>query len=159
MRHLAVSTVRGKFSKFSGTIDFDPANPTAIRIDATIDATSIDTGNADRDKHLRSPDFFDVASFPTLTFKSKKAVKEGDKLKVTGDLTLHGVTREVVLEVEGPTKPVTDPWGNVKIGAEAQTTINRQDFKLNWSKSTRTGEAVVSDNVTIVLEIEADAAK
>ena len=159
VRHLMVSTVRGKFNKFSGTVDFDPANPAAIRIDATIDAASIDTGNGKRDDHLRSPEFFDVAKFPTLSFKSKKAVQAGGKVKVTGDLTMHGVTREVVLDVEGPTKPVTDPWGNVKIGAEAETTINRQDFKLNWSAATKTGEAVVSDNVTIVLEIEADAAK
>lgn len=158
VRHLVVSTVSGKFGKFSGTIDFDAAKPEALKIDATIDATSIDTGNADRDGHLKSPDFFNVEQFPTLTFKSKKAVKKGGKLKVTGDLTLHGVTKEVVLDVTGLGKQVTDPWGNTKIGAEGTTVIDRQDFKLNWSNKTKTGEAVVSDKVTIVLEIEANLA-
>jgi len=158
VRHLVVSTVSGKFGKFSGTIDFDAAKPEALKIDATIDATSIDTGNADRDGHLKSPDFFNVEQFPTLTFKSKKAVKKGGKLKVTGDLTLHGVTKEVVLDVAGLGKQVTDPWGNTKIGAEGTTVIDRQDFKLNWSNKTKTGEAVVSDKVTIVLEIEANLA-
>ncbi len=155
IRHLMVSWVNGKFGKFSGTFDYDAKNPAATVINASIDVESISTDNTDRDNHLRSPDFFDTAKFKTMEFKSKKATKAGkDGLKVTGDLTLHGVTKEVVLDVTGLTAPVKDPWGQTKIGASATTKINRKDFGLVWGKVLETGGAVVGDEVQISLDIE-----
>jgi polyisoprenoid-binding protein YceI len=155
VKHLMVSTVRGHFSNVKGTIHFDPKNPAADTVEATIDASTVSTDNAQRDTHLKSPDFFDVAKFPTITFKSTHVAAAGaDKLKVTGDFTMHGVTKSVVLDVEGPSKEAKDPWGNVKSGATATTKISRKDFGLVWNKALESGGVVVGDEVTITLDIE-----
>ena len=155
VKHMMVSTVRGQFNKLSGTFLYDEKNPAKSKLEATIDASSIDTNEPKRDEHLKSPDFFDVAKYPTITFKSTK-VEKGAKghLKVTGDLTMHGVTRPVTLDVEGPTAPAKDPWGNVKVGATATTTVNRKDFGLNWNKALETGGVMVSDEVKITIDAE-----
>jgi len=155
VRHLMVSNVKGNFEKFSGTVEVNDKDITKSKAEVTIDTNSINTGVQKRDDHLRSADFFDVAKFPTMTFVSKKVAKAGqDKLKVTGDLTLHGVTREVVLDVDGPSKESKDPWGNTRSGASASTKINRKDFGLTWNKALETGGVVVGDEVTISLEVE-----
>lgn len=155
VRHLMVSTVRGEFGKVSGTVNLDEQDPTKATIDATIDATSINTRVAKRDEHLKNPDFLDVAKYPTITFKSKKIEKVGDtKFKVTGDLTLHGVTKEVVLDVEGSPTPIKDPSGNPRMGGVATTKINRQDFGLQWNRTLEAGGVVVGDEVSITIDIE-----
>jgi polyisoprenoid-binding protein YceI len=154
VRHMAISNVKGNFTKLSGTVLLDEKDITKSSVDAVIDATSVDTRVADRDADLKSPHFFDVAKFPTLTFKSKKIVKNGDKLGVMGDLTIHGVTREVTLDVEGPTGVVADSWGNERRGFSATTKIIRQDFGLVYQGTTKTGEIVIGDEVKISLEIE-----
>ena len=149
VRHLGISTVRGTFSKVSGTVDYDPSNPTKATIDATIDATTVDTRVERRDNDLRGTNFFDVTKFPVLTFKSKKVEAAGaGKLKVTGDLTIHGVTKEVELDVEGPTEAVKDPMGNLHMGASASTKINRKDFGVNGAS------AMVGDDVPITIDLE-----
>jgi len=149
VRHLGISTVRGAFTKVTGTVQYDPANPAKTVIDATIDANSIDTRVEMRDKDLRSPHFFDAAKFPTLTFKSKKVeAAEAGKLKVTGDLTIHGVTKEAVLDVEGPSAPIKDPRGNQRMGASASTKINRQDFGLTADSG------MVGDDIPITIDLE-----
>lgn len=155
VRHLMVSKVRGSFEKVSGTVKYDPNEPEKIVIDATIDAASINTGEAKRDEHLRSPDFFDVAKHPTLTFKSKKAKVLGKgKLEVIGDLTIRGVTKEVTLQVEGLDQEIKDPWGNVRRGATATTRINRKDFGLAWNQVLETGGVVVGEDVDIQIDVE-----
>lgn len=155
VRHLMVSNVKGSFEKFTGTVDLNDKDSAKSRVEVSIDTTSINTNVQKRDEHLRSADFFDVAKFPAMTFVSKKVVRAGkDRLKVTGDLTLHGVTKEVVLDVEGPTKESKDPWGNIRKGASATTKINRKDFGLTWNAALETGGVVVGDEVAISLEIE-----
>jgi polyisoprenoid-binding protein YceI len=155
VRHLMVSNVRGEFSGVSGTVTVDPANPANSSINARIDANTIQTRDAQRDAHLKSADFFDVEKFPEITFVSKSVSKLGDdEYKVTGDLTIHGVTKEVVLDVEGPTSEVKDPWGNVKIGASAKTKINRKDFGLIWNATLETGGMLVGEDVSIQLDLE-----
>jgi polyisoprenoid-binding protein YceI len=149
VRHMGISTVRGAFTKVSGTAIYDPADPSKTSIEATIDATSVDTRVERRDNDLRSPNFFDVAKYPTLTFKSKHTEAAGPgKLKVTGDLTIHGVTKEVVLDVDGPSAPVQDGKGNSHMGASASTKINRKDFGVNGASS------VVGDDVPITIDVE-----
>jgi len=142
VRHLMVSTVRGQLGKVTGTVNIDDSDLTHSTAEATIDANGIDTREAKRDEHLRSPDFLDTAKYPTMTFKSKKVERVSDgKYKVTGDLTMRGVTHEVVLDVEGSPTPMKDPMGNTKLGGVAKTTLNRQDFGINWSKSLDGGRA------------------
>jgi polyisoprenoid-binding protein YceI len=154
VKHMMVSNVRGQFSSFTGTVTTQGQRPETAAIQVTIDAASIDTRNGDRDKHLRSADFLDVEKFPTITFTSKKVEVVGaDKAKIVGDLTLHGVTREVVLEAE-LSPVVKDPWGNWRAGAHATTTINRKDFGITWSRTLDTGQLVVGDEVTITLDVE-----
>ena len=149
VRHLGISTVRGAFTKVSGSVTYDPANPGKTVIDVTIDANSVDTRVERRDNDLRSPNFFDAAKFPTLTFKSKHTEANGaGRLKVTGDLTIHGVTKEVVLEVEGPSEPMKDPRGNQHMGASASTKINRQDFGVSADKG------MVGDDISIMIDVE-----
>ena len=155
VRHLMVSNVKGVFGKVQGTVDIDDQNLAKSRVAVTIDTQSINTGVAKRDEHLKSADFFDVATFPTMTFVSTKVAHNGqDKLKVTGNLTLHGVTRPVQLDVEGPSADSKDPWGNTRRGVSATTKINRKDFGLAWNKALETGGVVVGDEVTITLEVE-----
>jgi len=155
VRHLMVSNVSGNFENHSGTVDINDKDITKSRVEVSIDTSSINTHVQKRDQHLRSADFFDVAKYPTMTFLSKKVAKVGnDRLKVTGNLTLHGVTKEVVLDVEGPSKESKDPWGGIRRGATASTRINRKDFGLVWNKPLETGGVVVGDEVNITLEIE-----
>jgi polyisoprenoid-binding protein YceI len=155
VRHLMVSTVRGEFGKVAGTATVDDGNLTKSSVEATIDAGSIDTRNEKRDQHLKSPDFLDVARHPTIAFKSKKVERVADaRFKVTGDLTLHGVTKEVVLDVEGSPVPLKDPFGNVKLGGTATTRINRRDFGIVWNKALETGGVVVGDEVQITIDVE-----
>lgn len=155
VRHLMVSTVRGEFSKMQGWVEYDEKKPEAIRIEATIDVASINTGEPKRDEHLKSADFFDLAKYPTITFRSKSARKTASGLAVTGDLTMHGVTREVVLNVEGPSPEVRDPWGNFRRGATATTKINRKDFGLTWNAVLETGGLAVGEEVSITIDVEA----
>jgi polyisoprenoid-binding protein YceI len=155
IRHLMISTVRGDFRKVTGTVNLNEQDVTKSTIDATIDVSSINTGIEKRDEHLRSPDFLDAAKYPTMTFKSKKIEKAGEgKYKVTGDLTLHGTTREVVLDVEGNLTPVKDPMGKTRIGGMATTKLNRKDFGLAWNRPLETGGVVVGDEVTITIDTE-----
>ena len=154
VRHLGISNVTGGFKKMSGTLTMDDADITKSTVEAVIDATTLDTGDPKRDEHLKSPDFFDVAKFPTITFKSKKVEKAGEgKLKVTGDLTMRGVTKEVVLDVDGPLTPIT-AFGGMKTGATAATTINRQDFGVAWSRVMEGGGLVVGNDVAITIDLE-----
>src|SRR5512137_1180665 len=155
VRHLMVSNVKGSFEKHTGTVEIDDKDITKSKVEVSIDTNSINTNVQKRDEHLRSADFFDVAKYPTMTFVSKKVAKSGkDKLKVTGDLTLHGVTREVVLDVEPLAKESKDPWGNMRRGTTASTRINRKDFGLVWNKALETGGVAVGEEVLITLEIE-----
>jgi len=155
VKHLMISTVRGEFHGVTGTVNWDDKDITKSTVDVTIDATSVDTREPDRDKDLKSENFFDVAKYPTMTFKSKKIEQAGaGKLKVTGDLTMHGVTKEVTLDVEGPTSPIKDPWGNTRVALNATATINRQDFGVKWNKTMDGGGVVVSDNVNITIDAE-----
>jgi polyisoprenoid-binding protein YceI len=155
VRHLVISTVRGKLGKVSGTVTLDDADLIKSSVHATIDTTGIDTAEAKRDEHLRSPDFLDVARYPTLTFKSKKVEKvSDDAYKVTGDLTMRGVTREVVLNVAGSPTPLKDPFGNTKLGGVAKTVINRKDFGVSWSQSLDGGGLVVGDDVDVTIDVE-----
>jgi len=149
VRHMGLSTVRGSFGKTTGAVQYDAADPSKTAIDVTIDATSIDTRVEPRDKDLRGPNFFDVEKFPTITFKSKKAESVGKgKLKITGDLTIKGVTKEVVLAVEGPNGPTKDPRGNQHMGASATTQISRKDFGVSGSPGG------VGDDVQITIDVE-----
>ena len=156
VRHMMISTVHGEFHTFSGKATGDPAHPTDATLEATIEAASIDTRNDKRDGHLKSPDFFDVEKFPTITFKSKK-IEPGaaGHVKVTGDLTLHGVTKEVVFDVEGPTPSIKDPMGNTKAGAHATTKIDRKDFGLVWNKTMDGGGLMLGDDVDVTIDVEA----
>ena len=155
VRHLMVSNVKGTFGKVQGVVNIDDRDITRSSVSVTVDTASIDTGVAKRDADLRSANFLEVAKFPTMTFVSTKVAKSGaDGLKVTGNLTLHGVTRPVVLDVEGPSRESKDPWGNLRRGASASTKINRKDFGLTWNKALETGGVVVGDEVDISIEVE-----
>src|ERR1019366_9145379 len=156
VRHMMISNVKGQFQKTTGTITANGNDPASAKIDVTIDASSVDTRVERRDAHLKSPDFLDVAKFPTITFKSTKVEADGPgKWKVTGDLTIHGVTKPVVLEVEGSGEPIHDPMGNTPAGASATTKIKRSDFGLTWNKALETGGVMVGDEVAISIDVEA----
>jgi polyisoprenoid-binding protein YceI len=149
VKHLGVSTVRGAFTKVAGSATYDPSDPSKTTLNATIDASSVDTRVQMRDNDLRSPNFLDVQKYPTITFQSKQAKAAGaGKLQITGDLTIHGVTKEVVLDVDGPSAPIKDPWGNQRIGASASTKINRRDFSVNGAPG------AVGDDLTITIDTE-----
>ncbi len=155
VRHLALSTVRGAFSKLAGTMVLDDQDITKSSVEVTIDVNTVDTREPDRDKDLRSERFFDVAHFPTMTFKSKKVEQIAPgKLRVTGELTIRGTSREVTLDVDGPTAPVKDPWGNQRLAATATTKINRQDYGVKWNAKLDNGGVVVGDDVNITLDVE-----
>jgi polyisoprenoid-binding protein YceI len=155
VRHLTVSNVRGDFGKVTGTVEWDEKDVTKSTVKATVDVASLDTREPKRDEHLKSADFLDAEKFPNMTFESTKVAKAGpNKLKVTGNLTIKDVTKPVVLDVEGPFKPVTDPWGNTKSGLSATTTIKRQEFNVKWNKTLQNNAAVVGDEVKITLDIE-----
>jgi len=155
VRHLMISNVRGEFGKVSGNVVLDPSDPTKSTVEVIVDATTIDTREPQRDEHLRSADFFDVANHPAITFRSKQITAAGaDRFKVTGDLTIRGVTRAVTFDVEGPAPAIKDPWGNVRTGVSATAKINRKDFGLVWNALTEAGGVVVGDQVSITFEAE-----
>lgn len=155
VRHMMISNVKGQFTGISGALNLDETDITKSSVEATIDASSIGTGDAQRDAHLKSPDFFDAEQFPTLSFRSTQVKRTGDdELTVTGDLTIHGVTREVIFKLEGPTPPAKDPWGNTRLGLSAVTKINRKDFGLTWNTALETGGILVGDEVNIALDIQ-----
>lgn len=155
VKHLMINNVKGVFEKVSGTLNLDDKDITKSHVDVKIDTASVNTHIKKRDDHLRSADFFDAAKFPAMTFTSTKVEKVGtDKLKITGNLTIKGVTRPVVLDVEGFNAEVKDPWGNIRRGAEATTQVNRKDFGVNWSKTMDNGGMVVAEDVAITLEVE-----
>ena len=155
VRHLMISNVRGEFSKVSGNVVLDPSDLTKSSVEVIVDATTIDTREPQRDEHLRSADFLDVANHPSITFRSKQITAAGaGRFKVTGDLTIRGVTRAVTFDVDGPTPPVKDPWGNVRAGVSATAKINRKDFGLVWNALTEAGGVVVGDEVSITFEAE-----
>ena len=155
VKHLMISTVRGQFKGVTGTVVWDDQDVSKSTIEVTIDATTVDTSEPTRDKDLKSEKFFDVAKYPTITFKSKKIENvSAGKLKVTGDLTIHGVTKEVVLDVEGPSNTVKDPWGNTRVAASATTKVNRQDYGVKWNANIDGGGVVVGDDVNITIDLE-----
>jgi len=154
VRHLGISNVTGNFTKVAGSVVLDEKNIAQSQVSATIDVNSVDTRVEMRDKDLKSPNFFDVEKYPTMEFKSKKIVASGGKLQVIGDLTIHGTTHEVTLDVEGPSPEMTDPWGNPRRGLSATTTINRKDFNLLYNNTLKTGEAMIGDNVKIQIDAE-----
>lgn len=155
IRHMVIAKVRGKFTRWSGTLRLQDGDLGTGQVEAIIDASSIDTGVADRDTHLKSPDFLDVAQFPEITFRSSKVdARDASELRVTGALTIHGVTREVVLEAEA-TGRAKDPWGNERIGFTAKTAIDRKDFGLSWNQVLEAGGLLVGDRLTIEIEVEA----
>jgi polyisoprenoid-binding protein YceI len=155
VRHLMISNVKGEFTKVTGTVTWDPDNPASSKVEATIDVSSLHTRDEQRDGHLKSAEFFEVAQYPDIKFVSKSVQPDGhDEYLVKGDMTIHGVTKEVELHVEGPTPEVKDPWGNLKAGAAATAKINRKDFGLGWNAPLETGGVVVGEEVKINLEVE-----
>lgn len=156
VRHMMITNVRGGFSGVEGVIEYDPERPSDSSVDVTIDASKINTLDEQRDAHLKNADFLDVAQYPTMTFKSTKVSPNGDgEWKVTGDLTIHGITKEVVLNAEGPTPEGKDPFGNTRIGASATTKIKRSDFGLTWNAALETGGILLGDDLKIELDISA----
>ena len=155
VKHMMVSTVRGSFTGIKGIVDYDPANPSATKTSFTIDAATVDTRNEDRDKDLKGENFFDVRKYPTITFVSKRLRQEGPgKLQLVGDITIHGVTKEVAFEVNGPTPPVKDMRGTLHVGGSATTTLNRKDFGLIWNKNLDGGGVMVGDDVDITVDVD-----
>jgi polyisoprenoid-binding protein YceI len=155
VRHLMVSNVRGEFSKLSGTIQVDPASPASASVAASIDTTSINTRDPQRDGHLKSADFLDVEKFPTITFQSKSVTPHEGGATVTGDLTIHGVTHPVTLDVEGSADEIKDPWGNQRIGLSGSTKLSRKEFGLTWNAALEAGGVMIGDEVKITLDVEA----
>jgi len=151
---MMIAKVHGGFEKISGTLVYDANDVTKSSVNVTLDTASINTHEPQRDAHLKSPDFFDVEKYPTITFKSTRVEKDGSDLKVIGDLTIHGVTRSVTLEVETPSAEMKDPWGNIKLGTSATTKIKRKDFGLTWNAALEAGGFLVGDDVSINLDIQ-----
>jgi polyisoprenoid-binding protein YceI len=155
VKHMMISNVKGRFSGVSGELILDESDVTNSRVIATLDSASINTGEPQRDAHLKSADFLDVENFPTLSFGSSRITRRGDgSLDVEGELTIHGVTTKVVFIVEGPTAPGKDPWGKMRVGVFATAKINRKDFGLTWNAALETGGILVGDDVTISLDIQ-----
>jgi len=155
VKHMMISNVKGQFTGIKGMLTLDEANVIDAYVEASIEAASINTRDPQRDAHLKSADFFDVDKFPSLSFKSTRVSRAGDgELAVTGNLTIHGITRNVVFTVEGPTPPAKDPWGNTRLGLSASTKINRKDFGLTWNAALETGGILLGDEVTITLDVQ-----
>jgi len=156
VKHMMISTVRGQFREFDGTLEAAEDDPANSRARGSVKVASIDTGNAERDEHLRSPDFFDVKRFPMLTFKSKRVERATQRghLTLVGDLTIHGVTKEVAFDVTAPTPERKTPYGTVAVGAEAKAKINRRDFGLTWNQALEAGGVLVSDEVNLDISLE-----
>jgi polyisoprenoid-binding protein YceI len=155
VKHMMISHVKGQFAKVTGTLTLDESNLANSRVEALIEAGSLETRDAQRDAHLKSADFFDVEKFPTLSFQSTRInlVRDGE-LAIEGDLTIRGVTRKVVFYAEGPTPPAKDPWGNTRVGVSATTKISRKDFGLTWNAALESGGFLVGDEVTITLDVQ-----
>jgi len=155
VKHMMISNVKGHFAKLSGQLILDESDIARSKVEAVIEAASIETGDPQRNGHLKSADFFDAEKFPTLSFQSTRVhtVRDGE-LEVEGDLTIHGVTRKAVFRVEGPTPPAKDPWGNTRVAIAATTKINRKDFGLTWNAALETGGILVGEEVSITLEVE-----
>jgi polyisoprenoid-binding protein YceI len=155
VKHMMISNVKGQFTGISGVLTLDETETRNSRVEATIDASSINTRDLQRDAHLKSADFFDVERFPVLSFRSTTVEPTDDgEAAVTGELTIHGITREVTFRAEGPSAPDKDPWGNTRIGVSAVTKINRKDFGLTWNAALETGGILVGDEVTITLDLQ-----
>lgn len=154
VRHLMISNVRGTFTGVKGTVVYDSDNPAGTAIDAEIDASTINTLQADRDAHLKTAEFLDIEKYPTMKFQSSKIEKDGDGLKVTGDLTLHGITKSVTLSVEEIAPEAKDPYGNTRIGAAAKTKLKRSDFGLTWNAALETGGVMLGDELKLDFELE-----
>jgi polyisoprenoid-binding protein YceI len=154
VRHLVIAKVRGQFSRWTGAVIVPDGDFTKASVEAVIDASSIETGVADRDAHLKSADFFDVAQFPEVVFKATRVAPKGDDLQLVGALTIKGITREVALDVE-QLGTVKDPWGNERAAFSAKTAVDRQDFGLTWNQALETGGVMVGDKVTLEIEVEA----
>jgi polyisoprenoid-binding protein YceI len=155
VRHLMVSNVKGEFTRISGAVNWDDSDVSKSSVEAGIDTGTINTGNADRDKDLRSDRFLNVEKFSKMTFRSKSIKQSANgKLEMTGDLTIRGITHEVTFEVDGPTAPVKDPWGNLRAGVSATAKINRQSFDVKWNAAMDGGGVVVGDEVAITLDLE-----
>jgi polyisoprenoid-binding protein YceI len=155
VKHLMISNVSGQFSKVNGTVEYDPKNPKAAKVEATIDVSTVDTHEPKRDDHLKSPEFFDTAKFPTMTFKSTKVLSAAKgHLKLAGDLTIHGVTKEVTLNVDGPSDSIKDPKGKERRGASATTTIDRKEFGLTWNKAMDNGGVMIGEQIPITIDVE-----
>ena len=155
VRHMMISNVRGEFSKVSGTVIYDAANPANSKADAVIEVASISTREPQRDTHLKSADFFDAEKFPLIAFQGKEVTEQGGEWKLKGDLTIHGVPREISLDVEGPTPEHKDPWGNLRIGATATGKLNRKDYGLGWNAALEAGGVLVGDEVKLTIDLEA----
>jgi len=153
VRHMMIANVGGEFNTVTGTVDFDQAKPDQARVEASIDTNSLHTGDPQRDGHIKGGDFFDVAQFPTITFRSSKVAANGSGYKVAGDLTLHGVTKPVTLTVDSLSPEITDPWSGQRRGLSATTTINRKDFGMGWNAPAG-GGVMLSENVEIILDLE-----
>src|SRR5260221_1668471 len=155
VKHLMISTVRGEFKGVTGAVNWDDQDIPKSTVDVTIDEKTVDTSEPNRDKDLKSDKFFDVEKYPTITFKSKRVEQVSvGKLKVTGELTIHGVTKEVVLDVEGPSASVKDPWGNTRTAISSTTKVNRQDYGVKWNANIDGGGVVVGDDVNITIDLE-----
>jgi polyisoprenoid-binding protein YceI len=155
VRHMMISTVRGQFGGVKGAVTYDPRSPSTASVNATIDCTTVNTGEPKRDADLKSPEFFDVARYPVMKFKSDGVTVPGPgKLKVSGDLTINAITRRVILEIDGPTDPIRDTQGREKVGLNAMTKISRKEFGILYNPVMETGGVAVSDEVTITLDIE-----
>jgi polyisoprenoid-binding protein YceI len=155
VKHMMISNVRGQFTGVTGKLSLDPTDITNSQVDASIDVATLDTRDPQRDTHLKGPDFFDVEKFPTMAFRSSRVVRKGDgNIAVSGPLTIHGATKEVEFEVEGPTPAIKDPWGNTRIGLSAKTKIDRREFGLTFNAALETGGVLVGEEVHITLELE-----
>lgn len=154
VKHMMISKVRGGFDKISGKFNYEKKNPEASLVAVTIEASSINTGDADRDMHLRSVEFFDVEKYPEIIFKSKRIVADNGNLQVIGDLTIHGVTNSVTLAVEGPSEEMKDPWGNIKIAVSGTAKIKRKDFGLTWNAALEAGGLLVGDDINITFDVQ-----
>ncbi|HSR06715.1 MAG TPA: YceI family protein [Bryobacteraceae bacterium] len=155
VRHMMIANVKGEFDKVSGTVNFDPANPAASSVEASIDVSTISTRDEQRDGHLKSPDFLDVEKYPAITFKSKKVTATGgDSFDVVGDLTIHGTTKEVTLKVEELTGEAKDPWGNMRRGATAKARIHRKDFGMSFNVALEAGGFLVGEEVDLTIDVE-----
>ena len=153
VRHLMITNVRGGFTSVQGTVVYDAEDLSASSIDVVIDVNSLSTSDPSRDGHLKSADFLDAEKYPTITFKSQTITQDGDGLRVKGDLTIHGLTKEVTLQVEGPTGEEKDPWGNARIGASAVTKIKRSEFGLTWNAALESGGFLIGDELKLELDV------